>query len=197
MKIFFSRIGNIILSIIRVRLSCKSNGGSFWSYCRSLFWKSWTAKLSIHLFSLYTRINAMGVKNVLYMILRVRCWSNLALNRVRQKVSSAKKSAQWKSPFGQKSVWLKSQFSHKSVQPATPLPQPHRITCLWSPILALNIIQNCFIRLYCDSYYISVWWNSSQVVIVCVSLFTVNRGEQKHHFWPLRLVMSRKVHAWE
>ena len=89
------------------------------------------------------------------MILRVRCWLNLALNRVRQKVSLAQKSVQWKSPFGQKSVWLKSQFSHKSVQPATPLPQPHRVTCLWSPILALNIIQNCFIRMYCDSYYIS------------------------------------------
>ena len=73
------------------------------------------------------------------------------------KVCSVKKSI-WP-----KSVWLKSQFSHKSVQPATPLPQPHRVTCLWSPILALNIIQNCFIRMYCDSYYISDethhnWW---------------------------------------
>ena len=81
-------------------------------------------------------------------------------------VETCLKLGQRKGLFGQKaclvkksfwpmSVWLKSQFSHKSVQPATPLPHPHPITCLWSPILALNIIQKRFIRRYCDSYYIS------------------------------------------
>ena len=100
-RILYQELVTSIFSIIRVKLSCNSYGGSFWSFCRSLFRKSWTTELSIHLFSVNARLNAMGAKNVLYMILRLRCWLNPALNQVSQKASLAKKPVWWKSPFGQ------------------------------------------------------------------------------------------------
>ena len=98
-RIVYQELVVSIFSVIRVKLSSNSYGGSFWSFCRSLFRKCWTTELSIHLFSVNTRLNALGAKNGLYMILRLRCWSNLSLNRVGQKVCSAKKPVQQRSPF--------------------------------------------------------------------------------------------------
>ena len=158
-RILYQELVISIFSVIRVKLSSNSYGGSFWSFCRSLFRKCWTTELSIHLFSVNTRLKALVAKNGLHAILRLRCRLNLALNRVSQQPLWTKSLFGEKVHLANKSVWLKSQFSHKSVQPATPLPHPHPITCLWSPILAINIIQNSFVRWYCDSYYISVWLN--------------------------------------
>ena len=100
-RILYQELVTSIFSIIRVRLWCNSKGGSFWSFCRSLFRKSWTTELSVHLFSVNTRLNVMGAKSGLYTILRLRCWWKLSLNRVSQKAFSVKKLVWRKSPFGQ------------------------------------------------------------------------------------------------
>ena len=100
-RILYQELVTSIFSVIWVKVSCNSYGGSFWSFCRNLFRKSWTTELSIHLFSVNTRLNAMGARNGLYTILRLRCWWKLSLNRVSQKALSVKKLVWRKSPFGQ------------------------------------------------------------------------------------------------
>ena len=77
------------------------------------------------------------------------------------------KSGQRKGLFGQKaclvkkSIWPISLFGWKvssatsqfSLQPHSPNPTPSPVS--GHPYLPFNIIQNCFIRWYSDSYYIS------------------------------------------
>ena len=70
-RIVYQELIISIFSVIRVKLSSNSYGGSFWRFCRSLFRKCWTTELSVHLFLLNrwivnTRLNAMGAKNGLY-----------------------------------------------------------------------------------------------------------------------------------
>ena len=127
-RIVYQELVVSIFSVIPVRLSCNLYGGSFWSFCRSLFRKCWTTELSIRLFSVNTRLNALGAKNGLHAILRLRCRLNLALNRVSQKASLAKKPVWWKRPFGQCLFGWKvsSATSQFSLQPPshTPTPSP-------------------------------------------------------------------------
>ena len=127
-RILYQELVTSIFSVIRVQLSCNSYGGSFWSFCRSLFQKSWTTELSIHLFSVNARLNAMGAKNGLYTMLRLQCWLKLALNRV--------KSPLWpKSLFGEKVHLANSLFGWKVSSATSQFSlQPHSHTPAPSPV---------------------------------------------------------------
>ena len=46
-RIVYQELVVSIFSVIPVRLSCNLYGGSFWSFCRSLFRKCWTTELSL------------------------------------------------------------------------------------------------------------------------------------------------------
>ena len=99
-RIVYQELVISIFSIIRVKLSSNSYGGSFWSFCRSLFRKCWTTELSIRLFSVNARLNAMGAKKWTVYDVAAAMLVETCL-KSGQKASLAKKPIWWKSPFGQ------------------------------------------------------------------------------------------------